>query len=70
MRLIDSISTALQGLLRAEDKLAQTAERISKGDISADALVEAKLDANNVKLQAKNLKKMTEVEDDVLDILA
>ena len=68
--MINSIGNALKALQRAEDRYSQSAERISKGDISAEALIESKQNATDVKVQAKNLAIQSKLEDQVLDILA
>lgn len=68
--MISGIGVALEGLLRAETKLAKSAERVAGGDISSKAIVDTKIDSLNVKAQAKNLALQAETEKDVLDILA
>ena len=68
--MIDALGNALQGLLRAEKKLAETSEEIASGDVSVENLVDAKDEARDVKVQAKALSLIAETEEDVLDILA
>lgn len=69
MTRIDPVSTAREGLQRAEDRLAKSAQKVAEGDISADTMVQTKLDANDVRVQQKNLKLMLESEDSILDII-
>lgn len=70
MAKIDPVQNALQGVLRAEDRLAKAAEKVSVGDVSAESMVAVKQEELAVKVQLKNLKKINEIEDEVLDLLA
>jgi len=68
--MINGLDSALQGLLQAEDRLAQAAERVSRGDFGAEALVNVKLQSHDFQAQAKNLKEMLESDKRLLDLLA
>ncbi|MCB0336671.1 MAG: hypothetical protein KDD62_10210 [Bdellovibrionales bacterium] len=68
--MIDPVSRALQGLLNAESKVAEAADKIATGDISADSMVALARESTNVKAQVKNVKAMLDTESSVLDILA
>lgn len=68
--MIDPLSNALKGLQVAETRLATAAEKVSKGDLSAENIVDVKVQTTNVKAQAVVIKKLAETEDEILDILA
>jgi hypothetical protein len=68
--MINALGNALQGLMRAEERLGKTSEKIASGDVSVENLVDAKIEARDVKTQAKALSIISKVEDEVLDILA
>jgi hypothetical protein len=68
--MINALSSALAGLTRAREAFADSAHRISRGDIDAATLVDAKVDALDVRVQLKNLGAMMDREKEVLDILA
>ena len=68
--MIDPLSNALKGLQVEETRLATAAEKVSKGDLSAENIVDVKVQTTNVKAQAVVIKKLAETEDEILDILA
>ncbi len=70
MEVVSALSNALAGLFRAKENMAKSAERVASGDISAESLVQSKIDALDVKTQTKNVKLMMEQEEDLLDIIA
>ncbi len=68
--MTNPVEAARLGLIKAQEELASSSERVARGDASAEALIDNKMNANNVKLQAANLKTMLDLEEQVLDILA
>ena len=68
--MMNAISTALAGLNRAREDLNASAERVSRGHIDVGTLVDAKVAAQDVKVQTKNLSLMLERDEEILDILA
>jgi hypothetical protein len=68
--MISSISNNISALHLAEKRLSDTAVKIAKGDLSAENMVQAKLDQHDIKAQAKVIKATNELEDEILDILA
>lgn len=68
--MIDPVSKALQGLLNAQSGVAQAADKVATGDISAESMVDLARASTNVEAQAKNVKLMVETEKSVLDIIA
>lgn len=70
MKTNDAIGKATQGVLSAQERVATSAQRVSRGDVSTEAIVQTKLDATNLKAQVKGLKSIMELEESVLNILA
>ncbi|NLF24206.1 MAG: hypothetical protein GX589_00920 [Deltaproteobacteria bacterium] len=68
--MVSPISTALAGLNRARENLNSSAEKVARGNIDVDTLVDAKVAAQDVKVQAKNLSLMLKRDKEILDILA
>jgi hypothetical protein len=68
--MMNAISTALVGLNRAREDLNASAERVARGHIDVGTLVDAKVAAQDVKVQTKNLSLMLERDEEILDILA
>ena len=68
--MIRGLQAALKGVLSAQERLAESAQTVSQGDISPEALVETERQVQDVRVQTKNLREMMKAEKSLLDILA
>jgi hypothetical protein len=64
------IQNALKGLLRAGERIYKASDKVAKGDVSPESLVETKLASLDVKAQIKNIKILSETEKRLLDEIA
>lgn len=65
-----SLQIALNGLLRSQERFAESATRVASGDIDADAIIQTKIDELDVKTQLSLFKRVSDLEDKLLDIIA
>jgi len=70
MKSTDALNTAVQGLFRAQERLATSAEKVANGDVSAESLIDTKLSTNDVKAQLKAVSIISDTEKKLLDEIA
>ena len=63
-------SGALNGLHKAMKEVENSTKKLSRGEVSADAVAQLKLSGQNVRLQTLNLKSALESEKRIIDLLA
>lgn len=67
---MSAIQTALQGLINSGERLYKSADRIARGDVSAESMVDFKLAEHDSLAQMKALKSIADTEKHLLDIIA
>ena len=68
--MINGLTAATNGLLKAEERFAESAARISRGDLSPQALVGVIVETHDFTAQAKTIRSLLETDRKVLDLLA
>lgn len=64
------LTIALQGLQRSRERFSESVTRVASGDISAEALVDTKINELDVKAQLATIRRVSDLEESVLDIIA
>lgn len=65
---LSGIEVAKAGFKRASQSLNENASKIASGNISAAAVVDFSISANDVQIQTKNLGFMIEKDKNLLDM--
>ena len=68
--MINSISNNINAMHKAMDRIFKNSVKIARGDIDAKKILDTKVDMHDVKTQAKVIKAVNKIEDEVLNILA
>jgi hypothetical protein len=68
--MMDALSTAVNGLNRAQLNFNRTSERFAQGDLEPQTVVDSKVAQRDVEAQLVSIRAISEVEDTALDLLA
>ena len=67
---VDAMSSAMDGLLRAKDRLATAADSISRGEGSVEDIIETRMAARDAEANIKVIQTVDKLERSLLDTIA